>query len=267
MPYALCFKLMRILFIGDIVGSPGREAVKTIVPKLKKAKGLDFVIANAENASGGTGLIPKVAEELFAYGCDCLTTGDHIWKRKEVLEIIGHPYILRPANLAPNIPGKGHCVLNKNNLKVAVLNLQGRVFMQAIDCPFRSARELIPILKNQTAVILVDIHAEATSEKVAMGYFLDGFVSAVLGSHTHIQTADEKILPGGTAYITELGMCGPYDSVIGQEKTKIIERFLTGMPKRFEVASGDVQLHGVIIEIDNVTGKAMKIERVQERLL
>lgn len=258
---------MKILFLGDIVGSPGREAVKALVPRLKKTKELDFVVANAENASGGTGLIPKVADELFAYGCDCLTTGDHIWKRKEVLEIIDHPYILRPANLAPDIPGKGHCVLNKNNLKIALLNLQGRTFMQPIDCPFRKAREIIPVLKKDASVILVDMHAEATSEKVAMGYFLDGLVSAVVGTHTHIQTADEKILPSGTAYITELGMCGPYDSVIGQEKTKIIERFLTGMPKRFEVASGDVQLHGVIIEIDNATGKALSIERVQEKLL
>lgn len=258
---------MKILFIGDIVGSPGREAVKTLVPKLKKEKELDFVIANAENASGGTGLIPKVAEELFAYGCDCLTTGDHIWKRKEVLEIINHPYILRPANLSMDSPGKGYCILNKDNLKIAVLNLQGRVFMQPIDCPFRKAREIIPILKKETPAILVDMHAEATSEKVAMGYFLDGLVSGVVGTHTHIQTADEKILPYGAAYITDLGMCGPYDSVIGQEKTKIIERFLTGMPKRFEVASGDVQLHGVIIEIDNVTGKALSIERVQEKLL
>lgn len=257
---------MKILFLGDIVGSPGREAVRTLVPKLKKTKELDFVVANAENASGGTGLIPKVADELFAYGCDCLTTGDHIWKRKEVLEIIDHPYILRPANLAPDIPGKGHCVLNKNNLKLGLLNLQGRTFMQPIDCPFRKAREIIPVLKKDASVILVDMHAEATSEKVAMGYFLDGLVSAVVGTHTHIQTADEKILPSGTAYITELGMCGPYDSVIGQEKTKIIERFLTGMPKRFEVASGDVQLHGVIIEIDNATGKAISIERVQEKL-
>lgn len=257
---------MKVLFIGDIVGSPGREAVRTLVPKLKKTKELDFVVANAENASGGTGLIPKVADELFAYGCDCLTTGDHIWKRKEVLEIIDHPYILRPANLAPDIPGKGHCILNKNNLRIALLNLQGRTFMQPIDCPFRKAREIIPVLKKDASVILVDMHAEATSEKVAMGYFLDGLVSAVVGTHTHIQTADEKILPSGTAYITELGMCGPYDSVIGQEKTKIIERFLTGMPKRFEVASGDVQLHGVIIEIDNATGKALSIERVQEKL-
>lgn len=257
---------MKVLFIGDIVGSPGREAVRTLVPKLKKTKELDFVVANAENASGGTGLIPKVADELFAYGCDCLTTGDHIWKRKEVLEIIDHPYILRPANLAPDIPGKGHCILNKNNFRIALLNLQGRTFMQPIDCPFRKAREIIPVLKKDASVILVDMHAEATSEKVAMGYFLDGLVSAVVGTHTHIQTADEKILPLGTAYITELGMCGPYDSVIGQEKTKIIERFLTGMPKRFEVASGDVQLHGVIIEIDNATGKALSIERVQEKL-
>lgn len=257
---------MRILFIGDIVGSPGREAVRLLVPKLKKDRGIDIVIANAENAAGGTGIIPKVAEDLFAYGCDCLTSGDHIWKRQDVLKIIDHPYILRPANLAPNIPGKGYCFLKKDNYKVGIINLQGRVFMQAIDCPFRVVRDIVPILRKETPVILVDMHAEATSEKVAMGNFLDGLVSAVVGTHTHIQTADEKILKGGTAYITELGMCGPYDSVIGQEKSKIIERFLTGMPTRFEVATGDIQLHAAIIEIDETTGKAIRIERVQEKL-
>lgn len=258
--------IMNVLFLGDIVGSPGREAVRVLVPKLKKEKAVDIVIANAENAAGGTGLTSKVAEELFGYGCDCLTNGDHIWKHQDVLKIIDHPYVLRPANLAPNIPGKGYCTLSKNNFKAGIINLQGRVFMQAIDCPFRTAREIIPLLKKQAPVILVDMHAEATSEKVALGHFLDGLVSALVGTHTHIQTADEKILPQGTAYISELGMCGPYDSVIGQEKSKIIERFLTGMPVRFEVASNDVQLHGVIIDIDENTGKARSIERVQERL-
>lgn len=257
---------MKILFIGDIVGSPGREAVKALVPKLKKERGLDIVIANAENASGGTGVTPKAAEELFGYGCDCLTTGDHIWKLKEVFKIIDHPYVVRPLNLAPNVPGKGYCIFKKNNVKIGIINLQGRVFMQAIECPFRTVRDILPVIKKETNIILVDIHAEATSEKVAMGHFLDGLVSAVVGTHTHIQTADEKILKSGTAYITELGMCGPYDSVIGQEKSKIIERFITGMPVRFEVATGDVQLHGVIIEIDESSGKARSIERVQEKL-
>lgn len=257
---------MKVLFIGDIVGSPGREAVRVLVPKLKKEKAIDVVIANAENASGGRGLTAKVAEELFSYGCDCLTNGDHTWKHPDVLKIIDHPYLIRPANLAPNIPGKGYCVLSKNNLKVGILNLQGRVFMPAIDCPFRAAREIIPIIKKQTPIILVDMHAEATSEKVAMGHFLDGLVSALVGTHTHIQTADEKVLAQGTAYISDLGMCGPYDSVIGQEKSKIIERFLTGMPTRFEVASADVRLAGAIIEIDETSGKARGIERVQEKL-
>lgn len=257
---------MKVLFLGDIVGSPGREAVRALVPKLKKQKAIDVVIANAENASGGKGLTAKVAEELFGYGCDCLTNGDHIWKHPDVLKIIDHPYLIRPANLAPNIPGKGYCILSKNNFKVGVLNLQGRVFMPAIDCPFRAARDIVPIIKKQTSIILVDIHAEATSEKVAMGHFLDGLVSAVAGTHTHIQTADEKILAQGTAYISDLGMCGPYDSVIGQEKSKIIERFLTGMPARFEVASSDVRLAGAIIDIDDTSGKARGIERVQEKL-
>lgn len=257
---------MKVLFLGDIVGSPGREAVKALVPKLKKEKAIDVVIANAENASGGRGLTAKVAEELFSYGCDCLTNGDHIWKHPDVLKIIDHPYLIRPANLAPNIPGKGYCVLSKNNFKVGVLNLQGRVFMPAIDCPFRAARDIVPIIKKQTPIILVDIHAEATSEKVAMGHFLDGLVSAVAGTHTHIQTADERVLAQGTAYISDLGMCGPYDSVIGQEKSKIIERFLTGMPTRFEVAGGDARLSGAIIEIDDTSGRARGIERVQEKL-
>lgn len=257
---------MKILFLGDIVGSPGREAVKALVPKLKKEKAIDVVIANAENASGGRGLTAKVAEELFSYGCDCLTNGDHIWKHPDVLKIIDHPYLIRPANLAPNIPGKGYCVLSKNNFKVGVLNLQGRVFMPAIDCPFRAARDIVHIIKKQTPIILVDMHAEATSEKVAMGHFLDGLVSAVAGTHTHIQTADERVLAQGTAYISDLGMCGPYDSVIGQEKSKIIERFLTGMPTRFEVAGGDVRLSGAIIEIDDTSGRARGIERVQEKL-
>ena len=257
---------MRVLFIGDIVGAPGREAVKVLVPKLKKERAIDIVIANAENVSGGTGLTPKAAEELFGYGCDCLTTGDHIWKLKEVFKIIDHPYVIRPLNLAPNIPGKGYCVVKKNNFRLGVLNVQGRVFMQPIECPFRAVREILPVIKKEADGILVDIHAEATSEKAAMGHFLDGLVTAVIGTHTHIQTADEKILKGGTAYLTEAGMCGPYDSVIGQEKSKIIERFLTGMPVRFEVATGDVQLHGAIIDIDEATGKARAIERVQEKL-
>lgn len=252
--------------IGDIVGSPGRQAIKEIVPRFKNSEGIDVVIANAENSAGGSGLNPKVAQELFESGCDCLTTGDHIWKRLEVLKIIDDPRIVRPANLAPCLPGGGYTVINKKNLDMAVINLQGRVFMQAIDCPFRTVRDILPNLKKKTNLIFVDMHAEATSEKVAMGYFLDGEVSAVVGTHTHIQTADEKILPAGTAYITELGMTGPYDSVIGQDKAKIIERFLTGMPVRFEVAAGDIQLCGVIIEVDEKSGKALSIKRVQEKL-
>ncbi len=257
---------MKILFIGDIVGSPGRGAVKALVPKLKKEKAIDFVIANAENSSGGTGLTQKSAEELFDSGCDCLTSGDHIWKLKEVFKIIDHPYVLRPLNLAPAVPGRGYCILKKNDLKLGVINLQGRVFMPAIECPFRAVREAVLQIRKETNCLLVDIHAEATSEKVAMGYFLDGEVSAVCGTHTHIQTADEKILPKGTAYISDAGMCGPYDSVIGQEKVRIIERFLTGMPVKFEVASGDVQLCGVIVDIDEASGKARGIERIQEKL-
>ena len=257
---------MKVLFIGDIVGKPGRDTIRGLLPKIKKQHRIDLVIANAENAAGGSGLTPKVISELFELGIEGITSGDHIWKRREVLDIIDiTPGLLRPANLAKGSPGKGHCIIQKGELKLGLVNLQGRVFMQAIECPFRTAKEIIQDLKKETAVIIVDIHAEATSEKVALGLFLDGEVSAVLGTHTHIQTADEKILPAGSAYITDVGMTGPFDSVIGRRKEEIIERFLTGMPTRFELAEGDLQLHAVVIEIDAKTGKAISIQRIQER--
>jgi len=259
---------MKILFIGDIVGKPGREAIGALLPGLKKKYKIDLSIANAENAAGGSGLTPKIAEELFGFGLDLLTSGDHIWKRKEILETLdAEMRILRPANYPKGSPGRGYGVIKaKKAAPVGVINLAGRVFMSSLDCPFKRAQEAIEELKNQTQVILVDIHAEATSEKIALGWFLDGTVSAVLGTHTHVQTADEKVLPGGTAYITDLGMSGPYDSVIGRKKEQILTRFITQMPVRFEMAQDDVQLHGVVLDIDEKTGKARSIERIQEKM-
>ncbi|MDD5246182.1 MAG: TIGR00282 family metallophosphoesterase [Candidatus Omnitrophica bacterium] len=259
---------MKILFIGDIVGSPGRLAVKELLPGLKKEHGLDFVIANAENASGGSGITLRVAEELFASGVSVLTSGDHIWKKREIFEIINQEErILRPVNFPAGAPGRGEAVYCIDGArKIGVINVQGRVFMEALECPFKAVQKAIEDLSRETKAIIIDIHAEATSEKVAMGWYVDGLASAVLGTHTHIQTADEKILPGGCAYITDVGMSGPYDSVIGRRKEDVLERFLTNIPVRFEVADSDIQLHGVVLDIDDTSGKATSILRVQQRL-
>lgn len=259
---------IKILFIGDIVGSPGRAAVKALVSKLRQKHGLDVVIANAENSAGGSGITPRTARDLFQSGCDVLTSGDHVWRRPDAIELLQkEPNILRPANFPKVTPGKGSVVFKtEGGAKIGVVCLLGKVFIDAlVDSPFRTAEEEIKLLSQETNIIIVDMHAEATSEKVAIGWFLDGRVSAVLGTHTHIQTADERILPHGTAYITDVGMTGPYDSVIGRNKDRIIERFLTGMPTRFELGTGDVQLHGAIVTIDEKTGKSLKIERVQEK--
>jgi hypothetical protein len=259
---------MKILFIGDIVGKPGREAVRILLPKLVKKHKIDLCIANAENAAGGSGVTPKIAQELFSFGLYMLTSGDHIWKRKEILEILDSELrILRPANYPKGAPGRGYGLIKtRSGLCVGVINLEGRVFMSSLDCPFKCAQEAISELKKKTKIILVDMHAEATSEKIALGWFLNGIVSAVLGTHTHVQTADEKILSEGTAYITDLGMTGPYNSVIGRKVEQILARFLTQMPVRFEMASDNIQLHGVVLDIDEKTGKACSIERIQERL-
>jgi len=260
---------MKILFIGDIVGSPGRAAVKAVVPRLREKYGLDMVIANAENSAGGSGITPRTARDLFQSHCDVLTSGDHVWRRPEVIELLNkEANILRPANFPKVTPGRGSVVFKTGKgLKVGVLCLLGKVFVEAmVDSPFRSAQEEVASLRQETPMVIVDMHAEATSEKVAMGWFLDGEVSAVVGTHTHIQTADERILPHGTAYITDVGMTGPYDSVIGRKKDKIIERFLTGMPTRFELGTEDVALCGVVLEIDEKTGKALSIERIWEKV-
>ncbi len=262
---------MRILVIGDIVGEPGRKAITGLLPGLKEEYSLDFVVANAENASGGSGITSRVGNELFRAGCHVLTMGDHVWNREEGIEYLKEcRQILRPANFPEETPGYGWCIAETAAKQpVGVINLLGRVFMRYnVDCPFRALKRIVDEIKKQgVRVIVVDIHAEATSEKVAMGRFIDGEISLVFGTHTHIATADEDILPLGTAYITDLGMTGPYDSVIGQNKDEIIKRFITSMPTRFEVAKNDIRLSGAVVDIDEETGKARKIFRVQRRLL
>lgn len=259
---------MNILFIGDIVGSPGREAIKQLLPGLKREYRFDFIIANAENAAGGSGITPKIADELFGYGIDVLTSGDHIWKKRDIFEIINQEErILRPLNYPAGSPGRGfNLYKTKDANKVGVINVNGRVFMDALECPFKAAILAQQELSKETNIIIVDIHAEATSEKIALGWYLDGKVSAVLGTHTHIQTADERILPQGTAYLTDAGMTGPYDSVIGRKIEDVLERFLTAIPTRFEVAQGNTQLHGAVLDIDEKTGKARSILRIQRKI-
>lgn len=259
---------MNILFIGDIVGSPGREAIRQLLPQLQKEYNLDFVVANAENAAGGSGITLKIAQELFESGVNVLTSGDHIWKKREILEFINEEErILRPLNFPSGAPGRGFGIFNlKSGLKIGVMNVNGRVFMEALECPFRSSLAAVEILSKETKVIIVDIHAEATSEKIALGWYLDGKASAVLGTHTHIQTADERILPSGSAYITDVGMTGPYDSVIGRKVEDVLERFITAIPTRFEVAKENIQLHGVVLDVDENTGKAKSITRIQKKL-
>jgi 2',3'-cyclic-nucleotide 2'-phosphodiesterase len=255
---------MRILFIGDIVGAPGRQIVQQQLPELLAKHEIDLVIANCENAASGFGITPRLAEDLFAAGVDVLSSGNHIWQRKEILDYIAHqPRLLRPANYPPGAPGSGlYAGTTHRGMGYAVLNLQGRTFMADIDCPFRAAERELAQLPPEAKVIIVDMHAEATSEKQAMGWHLDGKVSAVLGTHTHVPTADERILPGGTAYITDVGMTGPHDSVIGMEKQTMVRRFLDSLPTRFEVADNDVRMNTVKIEIDGSGGRAITIERL-----
>ena len=256
---------MKVLFIGDIVGSSGRDIVKDLLPQIKIENKVDVVIANGENAAGGNGLTERVANELFDNGVDFITLGNHAWDKKDILDFIDNEErIIRPANYPPGTPGKGHRIFTKHGIKLAIANLQGRIYMQPLECPFRVMDNILLQLADQVKIIIVDIHAEATSEKMAMGYYLDGRVSAVLGTHTHIQTADDKILPKGTGYITDVGMTGPYESILGVKKENIIARFLTQIPNRFEVATGTSQLNAVLVEIDDDTGKTIKIERLQK---
>ncbi|MGD0124225.1 MAG: TIGR00282 family metallophosphoesterase [Terriglobia bacterium] len=257
---------MKILFIGDIFGHPGRRIVKELLPSLVGEYDPDLVLANGENAAAGFGITPLLVEELLDMGIAVLTSGNHIWDKKEI-----YPYLnehadgrlLRPANYPPGAPGHGLYVgRTRSGIDYAVMNLQGRIFMTPIDCPFRTADAELAKIPPEIKVRIVDVHAEASSEKIALGWYLDGRVTAVLGTHTHIPTADESILPNGTAYITDLGMTGPFDSVIGIEKQTVIQKFLNQLPTRFEVAKGDVRLHAVLIEADPATGRAVSIQRI-----
>ena len=244
---------MRILFIGDIVGSPGREIVRERLADVVAVKRIDLVIANGENSASGFGITPRIVEELLRYGIEVISGGNHSWDRREIMEFMPYePRLLRPANFPEGSPGKGMYVgTAKNGVKYAVINLQGRVFLPAIDDPFRKADELLATLLAEVAFVLVDMHAETTSEKIAMGWYLDGRATAVVGTHTHVATADERVLPGGTAFITDVGMTGPHAGVIGMDRTAIIKKFLDGLPARFEVAQGEVQMNAVVIDTDD----------------
>ena len=259
---------MKLLFIADIVGQPGRRAVKELVPRLRQEYGLNVVVANAENSAGGSGITVKTAEELFAAGVDIMTSGDHLWDQKEVMALLENERrFVRPLNYPPGVPGQGSTIFEAQGLPpVAVLNLQGRTFMPPLENPFHAALAEVERLRRTTRLIFVDFHAEATSEKIALARMLDGQVSAVIGTHTHVQTADEQIFPGGTAFLSDGGFTGPHESVLGREIEPIIRRFMTNMPQKFEVAKERVFLQGAVVEIDEQTGHAKGIQRVSQAL-
>ena len=255
---------IKILFIGDIIGKPGRQALSRELHRLVDRYNADLVIANGENAAGGFGLTVDTARELFDMGIHCLTSGNHIWDKKEqVAQVLADPRIIRPANYPAEVPGSGSTILvTPGGVKVAVLNLEGRVFMKNLECPFRTADREIERLKQETPIIFVDFHAEATSEKAALGWYLDGRASFVIGTHTHVQTADERVLTQGTAYMSDAGMTGSFDSVIGIGKEEAIRKFLTQLPVKFEVPKRDIRLNGAVVEIDAQSGQALSIERI-----
>jgi len=255
---------LNILIIADIVGRPGRKAIKTLLPKLQKENAIDFVIANAENAAGGRGLNHQVMNELLTSGIDVLTMGNHVWDNKEIYSFIDDEFrLIRPLNFPPYCPGQGyHIYPGGIGKKIGVINAMGRVFLPALDCPFRTIEEVLQEIQEECDIIIIDIHAEATSEKLALAYYLDGKVTAVVGTHTHIQTADERIMPGGTAYITDLGMTGPVESILGMDKDMVIKKIIYQRPVRLEVAGGSAQLQGVILKIDEASNKVITIDRV-----
>lgn len=258
---------MKLLFIGDVVGEPGRRAVKVLAPRLRAEHHVDVIIANGENSAGGSGITPSTANELFNAGVDMITSGDHLWDQKEVSQLLDkEERFVRPINYPPETAGSGVRYWQKGWLKVAVVNVQGRTFMPDLENPFRVLQAEIPHIREQTKLIFVDCHAEATSEKISMARMLDGQVSAVVGTHTHVQTADEQIFPAGTAFLCDAGFTGPHESVLGREIAPVIERFLTNQPRRFAVASQRVLLQGAVIEIDEMTGRATKIQRISEPL-
>src|SRR2546425_4421842 len=255
---------MNVLMVGDVFGEPGRAALAKHLPRLREEHAIDFCVVNCENAAGGFGVTGPMARQMLEQGADVLTSGNHIWDKKEIVEYIAKEnLLLRPANFPPGTPGSGFVTVKTGPHRVAVLNLMGRVFMQPNDCPFQKADEVVPQLRKDTPVILVDMHCEATSESQAMGWHLDGRVSAVVGTHRHVQTADERVLPQGTAYITDIGMTGPIDSVIGVDKDLILQKFISQMPNRFEPAKGPVALHGALIKVDAETGRGLSIERLR----
>lgn len=255
---------VRILFIGDIVGKPGRTVLKERLGQIFQSHQVDLCIANCENAAGGFGVTLEIIEFLEREGVHVFTSGNHVWDKKEIYKIFEvKESVLRPANYPEGIPGKGFTLAQtKSGLRVGILNLAGRTFMESLDCPFRAADKAVEVLRKSTPIIVVDMHGEATSEKIAMGWYLDGRVSAVLGSHTHVQTADEKILPNGTAYITDVGMTGPIDSVIGMKTEIALTRFINKIPRKFEPATGDAQFNAVLVEIDEKTGRGRSIQRI-----
>jgi hypothetical protein len=258
--------MLTVLFLGDVVGEPGRNAVIARLPELKEQHAVDFAIVNGENAAAGRGITGKITIDLLRAGVAVVTTGDHIWDQKDILLFIDtEPRLLRPLNYPPGAPGHGSIVLETDKGKVGVINVQCRTFMQPIlDNPFRAIETAVAKLREETPNIIVDVHGETTSEKIAMGRFLDGKVSAVLGTHTHVQTADEQVLPGGTAFLCDAGMCGPVNSILGRAVEPIMNRFVSNLPAPFPVASGEVRLHGALIEIDEKTGRALRITRVNE---
>lgn len=258
--------MLRLLFLGDIIGEPGRSAVIAMVPKLKAEWEIDFVVANGENAAAGRGITGKISIDLLRAGIAVITTGDHIWDQKDIISYIEtEPRLLRPLNYPPGTPGHGSIVLETAKGKVGVINVQGRTFMLPnLENPFRLIEEEVLQMQEETRVIFVDVHAETTSEKIAMGRFLDGKVSAVAGTHTHVQTADEQIFEGGTAFICDAGMCGPTRSILGREIQPILQRFLSSMPVVFPVARGEIKLHGLLVDIDEATGLALAVRRVAE---
>jgi len=260
---------VKVLFIADIVGQPGRQAVKELIPKLRRQHGINLVVANGENSAGGSGITVNTAQEIFSSGVDIMTSGDHLWDQKEVVDLLANERrFVRPLNYPPGTPGQGSTIFQaENQPPVAVINLQGRTFMPPLDNPFHCVLAEIERLRKTTKLIFVDFHAEATSEKVALARMLDGRVSAVIGTHTHVQTADEQIFPGGTAFLCDAGFTGPHESVIGREIEPIIKRFMTNQPQKFEVARGRVLLQGALLEIDDASGKALKIQRISEPAL
>ena len=255
---------MKIMMIGDVYGEPGRAALARLFPRLRDKYQVDFSVVNVENSAGGFGVTQAIAESVLELGVDVMTTGNHVWDKKEIMSyIVKENRLLRPANYPAGTPGAGHITVKSGPHRVTVINLMGRVFMHPIDCPFRKAEEILDAVRAETPIRLVDFHCEATSESIAMGWWLDGKVSAVVGTHRHVQTADERVLPGGTAYITDLGMTGPTDGVIGVDREQILQRFLSQMPIRFETAKGPAALHGVVITVEPETGKATSIERLR----